>query len=268
MSSKRPIITAITDFGEGYYAGALKGAILDVCSEAHIVDITHDCTAHDVQEAAFTLLCTYPYYPADTVHLVVVDPGVGSARRGIIVSTEKYRFVGPDNGVFSFVYARERVLQVVSIDSRKYFRPTVSPTFHGRDIFAPVAAWLAHGSSLEEFGAPIIDYTRMDFSKVKKNKENLLSGWVIHVDKFGNVITNLSPEETFQLLSRRGTPYFVIKGREINKHYSFYAEAGSEELFSLVGSSGYYEIAAQKRAAAEILNVNRGEPVDLKLQTA
>ena len=258
----------ITDFGEGYYAGAVKGTILDVCSDARIVDITHACTSHDIQEAAFTLLCTYPYYPSDTIHMVVVDPGVGSARRGIIVSTDKHRFVGPDNGVFSFVYARERVQEIVSIDSQKYLFPTVSPTFHGRDIFAPVAAWLAQGTSLKEFGSPVTDYTRMDFSMVQKSGENLLSGSVIHVDKFGNVITNLSPKETFQLLGTRGTPHFVIKGREIKTHYSFYAEADSGELFSLVGSSGYYEIAAQKRAAAEILKVSRGEPVELKLQEA
>ena len=266
MSVDRPMITVITDFGDGHYTGALKGAILNVCPDTQIVDITHDCTAHDVEEAAFTLLCIYPYYPLNTIHLVVVDPGVGSERRGIVVSTGKHYFVGPDNGVFSFVYARERVQEVVSIESSKYFRPEVSPTFHGRDIFAPVAAWLARGTPLKEFGTEITDYVQMDVSMVQKNGENLLSGSVIYIDRFGNIITNFSPEETHRLLGKHGTPNFVIKGRKIKKHCRFYAEADAEELFSLVGSSGHYEIVAQNRSAAEILNVNRGETVELKFQ--
>lgn len=260
-----PIITLITDFGEGYYAGAVKGTILDICPQANIVDITHNISSHDVLEAAFTLLCSYPYYPKRSIHVVVVDPGVGSERRGIIVETKGFYFVGPDNGVLSFVYDRESVERVISIDARQYFRKQVSATFHGRDLFGPVAAWLARGTRLEQFGEEIRDYTGMAFLPIQQSGPNQVEGVVIHIDKFGNVITSISPEQVFELLGQEGTPRFYMNEREITCHYRFYAEAESDEIFSLVGSSGYYEIAAHRRPAAEILGVQRGEKIVLEM---
>ncbi|MDA2929093.1 SAM-dependent chlorinase/fluorinase [Acidobacteria bacterium AH-259-O06] len=262
---KRPIITLITDFGEGYYGGAVKGAILDICPDAHIIDITHDIGSYDVLGGAFTLLCTYPYYPKGSIHVVVVDPGVGSGRRGIIVSTKDYYFVGPDNGVFSFVFNREPVEDVISIDSPGYFRKQVSATFHGRDVFGPVAAWLAKGTELDEFGEKIQDYTGTALLPVEQVGKNRLEGIVIHVDKFGNVITSMSPDQVFDLLGEAGVPKFFLNGQEISHHCRFYAEAARGQIFSLVGSSGYYEIAAHRKRAADILGVERGAKVELEL---
>ena len=266
-SKRRPIITLITDFGEGYYVAAMKGVILDICQDACIVDITHDIRSHDVLEGAFTLLCTYPYFPPKSVHVAVVDPGVGSERRGIIVSTNDHYFVGPDNGVFSFVYNREQVRKVVSIESQLYQRGTVSPTFHGRDAFSPVAAWLALGTQLEKFGQEIDDYAGATVLPVQKVEENRLEGMVIHVDKFGNVITSISRDNATELLGNEGTPKFFLNGQEVTHHYSFYAQAAPGEIFTLIGSSGYYEIAAHKERAADILGVARGDKVQLELVT-
>ena len=265
VAEGRPIITLITDFGEGYYVAAMKGVILDICRDACLVDITHDIRSHDVLEGAFTLLCTYPYFPSKSVHIVVVDPGVGSERRGIIVATNDHYFVGPDNGVFSFVYNRESVKKVISIESQLYLRGTISPTFHGRDAFSPVAAWLALGTPLEKFGEEIKDYSGATVLPVQKMEDNRIEGMVIHVDKFGNIITSISPENTAELLGNSGTPKFFVNGQEITHHYSYYAEAAPGEIFALIGSSGYYEIAAHRSRAADILGVERGEKVQLEL---
>ena len=264
---ERPIITLITDFGEGYYVAAMKGVILDICRSACLVDITHDIRSHDVLEGAFTLLCTYPYFPPKSVHIAVVDPGVGSERRGIIVATKDHYFVGPDNGVFSFVYNREPVKKVISIESQNYFRGTVSPTFHGRDAFSPVAAWLALGTPLEKFGEEIEDYSGATVLPVQKVEDNRIEGMVIHVDKFGNIITSISPETATEQFGYSGSPKFFVKGQEITHSYSYYAEAAPGEIFALIGSSGYYEIAAHRSRAADILGVQRGEKVQLELHT-
>ena len=267
VTGERPIITIITDFGEGYYVAAMKGVILDICRSACLVDITHDIRSHDVLEGAFTLLCTYPYFPPKSVHIAVVDPGVGSERRGIIVATKDHYFVGPDNGVFSFVYNRESVKKVISIESQNYLRGTVSPTFHGRDAFSPVAAWLALGTPLEKFGEEIEDYSGATVLPVQKVEDNRIEGMVIHVDKFGNIITSISPDTAAEQFGYSGSPKFFVKGQEITHSYSYYAEAAPGEIFALIGSSGYYEIAAHRSRAADILGVERGEKVKLELHT-
>ncbi len=267
VTGKRPIITMITDFGEGYYVAAMKGVILDICRNACLVDITHDIRSHDVLEGAFTLLCYYTYFPPNSVHIAVVDPGVGSERRGIIVATKDHYFVGPDNGVFSFVYNREPVKKVVSIESQVYLRGTISPTFHGRDAFSPVAAWLALGTPLEKFGEEIEDYSGATVLPVQKVEDNRIEGMVIHVDKFGNIITSISPETAAEQFGYSGSPKFFVKGQEITHNYSYYAEAAAGEIFALVGSSGFYEIAAHRSRAADILAVERGEKVQLELHT-
>jgi S-adenosylmethionine hydrolase len=259
----RPIITLTTDFGEGHYAGVMKGVILDLCPDASIIDITHNVAAHDILEGAFQLLCSYPYFPAGTVHLAVVDPGVGSDRRGIVVATDKYFFVGPDNGLFSFIYPRETVKKVISIETREYLRQPVSPTFHGRDVFAPVVAWLARGTELEALGPEIKDYVCSATLPVEKRAPNLLEGEVAYVDKFGNIITSITPENVLKLLNRSGSPRFLVNGHQVDLHHRFYAEAPPKELFSLVGSSGYYEISVPGQRAADQLGVERGHKIQL-----
>ena len=262
-----PIITFTSDFGNReYYVGAVKGTILNICPSARIVDVSHEVSSHDLLEGAFTLVCTYAHYPAKTIHLVVIDPGVGSKRRGIIVSTDHYYFVAPDNGVLSLLDCQENINRVISIETERYFRRPISPTFHARDIFGPVAAWIARGIDIANFGPDVKDYCRLKLPPVQKLSENRLGGVVLHIDKFGNVITNISPREVSALLGpERTLVRFLANGQEITAHCRFYAEAPGGKIFSLTGSSGYYEIAAFKQSAAKLLNLKCGGEVQLEL---
>ena len=261
----RPIITLTTDFGGGHYVGAMKGVILDICPDTSIVDITHDVASHNILDGAFSLLCAYSYFPSRTVHLAVVDPGVGSDRRGIVVVTEKYFFVGPDNGIFSFIYNQESVQKVIAIESDKHTRQPISPTFHGRDVFAPIAAWLVRGTPIEELGTEIKNYLNAGIPPVKKISSAHLEGTVIHIDTFGNVITNITPEHVSQLLDNNDLLRFSVHGQQISQHYRFYAEAPPEQIFYTISSSGYYEIAISERRAADTLEVEHGHQIDLEM---
>ena len=265
--STDPIITFTSDFGRReHYVGAVHGAILSICPRARIVDISHELAPHEILEGAFTLLGAYSCYPAKTVHLAVVDPGVGSKRRGIIVCTDRYRLVGPDNGIFSLIYQREKVGKVVSIEREAYFRKPVSPTFHGRDIFGPVAAWLACGTEVGEFGPEVQDYQRIELSSPRKIGKTRLEGAILWIDRFGNAITNISPEDIRSLLPGGTRPRsFFVGGQEITTHYRYYAEAEGDELFALLGSSGYYEIAARGKSAARLLNLVGGAKVEVEM---
>src|SRR6188474_1705476 len=159
----RPVIGLLTDFGtRDHYAGTMKAVILGICPEATLVDITHDIPAHDMLTATLELAAAYRYFPAGTIFLVVVDPGVGSARRGLVADTGDYRFVAPDNGVLSLVFHEARPRKVVDLTERRYARPTVSKTFEGRDRFAPAAGWLAKGIELTALGRPAADFHRLD----------------------------------------------------------------------------------------------------------
>ncbi len=268
MTSTCPIITFTSDFGSReYYVGAVKGAILSVCPEVKIVDISHEVASHDLLEAAFTLLCAYAFFPCGTIHLMVVDPGVGSRRRALIVSTDQYNFIAPDNGVLSLVCQRERVKQIISIETENYFRKPVATTFHGRDIFGPVAAWMAQGVAINQFGPEVREYVRLSMPNVQRLAENRVEGTVLHVDRFGNIITSLSPRQVATTLGKESEVVrFRVDGKEISDHYRFYAEASPQEAFSLLGSSGYYEIVVQRRSAAELLGVGRGARVVLEVK--
>ncbi len=265
--STDPIITFTSDFGRReYYVGAVHGAILSICPRARIVDISHEFAPHGILEGAFTLLGAYACYPAGTVHLAVVDPGVGSTRRGIIVCTDRYRLVGPDNGIFSLIYQREKVEKVISIESESCFRKPVSPTFHGRDIFGPAAARLACGTDVSEFGPEVQDYQRIELPLPHKVGRTKLEGAILQIDRFGNAITNISPEDVRSQLSAKTRPLsFFAGGQEITAHYRYYAEAERDEVFSLLGSSGYYEIAAQGTSAARLLKLAEGAKVEVEI---
>ncbi len=265
-----PIITFTSDFGNReYYVGAVKGTILNICPSARIVDISHEVGSHDLLEGAFTLLCTYAHYPVNTIHLVVIDPGVGSKRQGIIISTDHYYFVGPDNGVLSLLDRREKINHVISIEAEHYFRRPISPTFHARDIFGPVAGWIAQGTDITNFGPDVKNYSRLKLPPIQKLSENRLGGFVLHIDKFGNVITSISPREVSTLLGpERTLVRFLVNGQKISVHCRFYAEAPTGKIFSLIGSSGYYEIAAFKKSAAKLLNLKCGAEVQLELTRA
>ena len=250
QSPSLPVITLLTDFGTAdYFVGAVKGAILSVNPLAVIADITHEIPPQDVAAGAFTLLAAYKTFPPGTVHVAVVDPGVGSARRPIIVSANEQFFVGPDNGIFTYIYDREPSHRTFHVTSDRYFRPSPSSTFHGRDIFAPVAAALSKGVALEDFGAEINDEVRLP------SLEDPLR--IIHIDRFGNCVTNI----TRDLL--RGEMDLDINGRTLSEFRSFYGEGSATEPFAIWGSAGFLEISVNGGSAAKMLGVKRGDEVRL-----
>lgn len=263
-----PIITFSSDFGSsGPYVGAVKGAILQICPPARIVDISHEISSHNILEAAFNLACSYSYFPAGTIHLAVVDPGVGSERRGIVVSTERYRFVGPDNGLFTLVYQREKVKQVVSIESKRHCRETVSATFHGRDVFGPATAWLACGTDPQHLGPEVTDWHRLSLTLLQREAPDRVGGVVLQVDRFGNVITSVHDRELRDLLgSAPELVEFSAGRRRIGRRCRTYAEAPAGELVYLEGSSGYYEIAISEASAARVLGLKVGDPVQVTVR--
>ncbi|MDX6269336.1 MAG: hypothetical protein QOD28_559 [Acidobacteriota bacterium] len=281
-------ITLLTDFGAAdYFVGALKGAILSVNSHAQIVDITHEIVAHDVQAGAFTLLAAYDSFPPGTIHVAVVDPGVGSTRRPLLIATDSYFFIGPDNGLFSYVCERERDVRVYQLTNEKYFRAHVSATFHGRDIFAPIAGALSNGVAPEAFGELVDDYVRLaPLAPVREGGgDEGAAAWsatIIHVDRFGNLVTNITRRELAGTEFARGAK-LEIGGREISSFRRFYADAAGDgvthsasgeteaaggggadaacELFAIWGSAGFLEIAANRASAAGLLGAERGQAV-------
>jgi len=247
----------------------MKGVILDIVPEAAIVDISHAVQAFDVLDGALAISQAYSYFPPRTVHLVVVDPGVGTTRRPIIASSDGYHFVAPDNGVLSMVYAREERIQVRHITSDHYFRQPVSQTFHARDVFAPVAAYLAKQVDSHKFGDEIEDYVRFAAPKPKATGGNRMRGVVLKVDKFGNLITNVTPADVPALFSAKAPAFQIVVGsREITAIHSSYAEGAPGEVFGILGSMGYLEIVANRAAAAQITGASKGSEVSIILGDA
>lgn len=263
----RPIITLTTDFGTNdHFVGAMKGVILDIVPEAQIVDICHSVQAFDVLDGALTISQAYSYFPNRTVHVVVIDPGVGTARRPIVASSDKYHFVAPDNGVLSLVYAREQRIHVRHITSEHYFLQPVSNTFHARDIFSPVAAYLAKEVDSLKFGEEVEDYVRFSAPKPKAVDENRLRGVVLKIDRFGNLVTNISPQDAPMLFGAAGKAFKIVVGsREITEIHSAYAEGAPGEVFGVLGSMGFLEIAANRGAAAQLTGASKGSDVTIVL---
>ncbi len=266
-SSLRPppsslsVVSLLTDFGTAdYFVGAMKAAILCVNPQAVIVDLTHEIPPHDIQAGAFTLLAAYKTFPSKTVHVGVVDPGVGSTRRPILVICREHFFVGPDNGLFGYIYEREREARVIHLTNEKYFREPLSKTFHGRDLFAPVAGAVSKGVAPEELGSEISDYIRLAPLATKKLEDGTLEASVIHVDRFGNCVTNITREDLTEEMLMKGARV-VIRGQEITSFRKFFAEeeGKADELFAVWGSAGFLEIAAFQTSAARILGIERGE---------
>ena len=261
------LITLLTDFGTAdYFVGAMKGTILSLCSEAKIVDITHEIPPQDIQDAAFTLLAAYKSFPADTIHLAVVDPGVGSARRSILARCAGQFFVGPDNGIFSYVFARDSATTVFNIQNQEFFRHPVSTTFHGRDVFAPVAAALACGVEPSSFGEEVSDWVRLESLSPVKHEDGTIEARIIHVDRFGNCITNLTKEHLNDELMANGWQ-LSISGRSIDSLRTFFGDEGTGErndVFAIWGSAGFLELAARNASAAELLKARVGQPVQFR----
>lgn len=264
LSSRQPapIITLLTDFGTNdYFVGAVKGAILSVNPHVRLVDITHGITAHDVEEAAFVLLNAHSVFPAGTIHLAVVDPGVGSSRRPLLIRASDQYFVGPDNGIFSYVCERSGAELIVHLRNEKYFRKPVSQTFNGRDIFAPVAAALSSGVPAEKLGDVVDDYVRLKPLNAA-NGDGTVTGRIIHVDHFGNCVTNLTRANVESL---GASVKLQVKGRSIASLRNYFAEEKDSraKLFGVWGSAGFLEIAAKNESAAKIAKLKRGDKVVL-----
>ncbi|MEJ2006839.1 MAG: SAM-dependent chlorinase/fluorinase [Acidobacteriota bacterium] len=266
MAGKQ-VITITTDFGEDdHFVGVMKGVILKINPYAGIVDINHRVNSYDIFDGAYSLVQSYHYFPAGTVHLVVVDPGVGSERRPILVETRDYKFVAPDNGVLSLVYEREESFEVRHITADRYFLNPVSNTFHGRDIFAPVAAWVSRGLEAAQLGNVITDYARYTSLRPNWEDDTLLKGAAIKVDKFGNVITNIRPDDVPQLFKENPPPFHItVNGHKITQLYESFSAGKPSEVFAVVGSSGFIEICTNRNSAAKALGVDRGAEVEVAM---
>jgi S-adenosylmethionine hydrolase len=258
----RPVIALLSDFGaRDHYAGTMKAVALGICPDATLVDITHDVPPHDVLTAARELAASYRYFPPGTVFLVVVDPGVGSARRGIAAETADFRFVAPDNGVLTAVLRETPPRRVVELTERRYARATVSRTFEGRDRFAPAAAWLAKGIELTALGRPAGDYIKIDIPLPDVSAERIV-GQVLRVDRFGNLVTNID-RKAFEKLAQAGAIQISAGDRPVARFVSTYAEAAPGEVCALFGSTDHVEIAINAGSAAEGLGLTRGSPVTI-----
>jgi len=265
--ARTPIVTLTTDFGlNDHFIGAMKGVILSIEPDAHIVDICHAVQAFDVLDGALSISQAYSYFPSGAVHVVVVDPGVGTARRPIVVTSERHHFVAPDNGVLSLIYQREERLSVRHVTGEHYFLQPVSQTFHARDIFAPVAAYLAKGVDPAKFGEEVSDFVRFSAPKPKAVNETTLRGVVLKVDRFGNLITNIAPPDAPMLFGANPSGFKIVVGsREITEIKDAYAQGAPGEVFGILGSMGYLEIAANRGAAAQIMGVGKGADVNIVL---
>ena len=260
----RPIVALLSDFGSrDHYAGAMKGVILGISPEAALVDISHDIPPHDVQTAAFELAAVYRYFPPGTVFLIVVDPGVGSARRGLAVDTGDYRLVAPDNGVLSLVFQEMPPKRVVELTERRYARPTVSRTFEGRDRFAPAAAWIAKGVQLSALGRPVSDYRLLDLPMPRSDGDGVV-GEVLRVDRFGNLVSNID-RKAFDKVAQRGSIKIAVGTHEIGRLVETYADIGEGEVCALFGSTDHLEFAANSASAVERLDLGPGALVVVSL---
>ncbi len=253
------VITLTTDFGlDDAYVAAMKGVILGINPEARLVDICHTVRPQAISQGAFILSTAYPFFPAGTVHLVVIDPGVGSERKAIIMRTPSAYFVAPDNGVLSYVVndcsTKKEQLETISITNSRYWRSPVSATFHGRDIFAPVAAYLSLGHQPDDFGERIASVKTLQFAGPLQNPDGSINGTILHIDSFGNLITNI---RHCDLPSEPGKILTEISGRKITGLAHTYADG--EGLIALMGSSGYLEISVKNGSAGDMLGAEVGD---------
>lgn len=261
---KRPVITLLTDFGlADHYVAAMKGVILGITPEAELIDITHEITPYAIAEAAYTLAQTWKYFPEGTTHVAVVDPGVGSSRRAVAAEVGTHCFVAPDNGILSMVLESARDAKIHEISNFQYFRQPVSSTFHGRDVFAPVAAHLAKGLAIAKLGGPVSDLVPGYFAKPTRLGNSHWAGTVLKIDRFGNIITNLEWDDFRDVAE---FPFRIKLGSRIISHcHANYAAAPAGQPFALKGSSGYVEVSINQEHAASTLHAVPGMSLELVL---
>ena len=256
----RPVIALLTDFGTAdHYAGTMKGVIVGICPDVTLIDITHDIPPHDVMAGALELAAAYKYFPVGTIFVAVVDPGVGSARRGLAADTGDYRFVAPDNGVLTQVLRETPAKKIVELTERRYARPTVSRTFEGRDRFAPAAAWIAKGTQFAALGRAVPEIQKLDIPVPTVNADSV-RGVVLRVDRFGNLVTNID-RKTVERLGQAGAMSIDAGGHTISRLVATYAELPADGVGALFGSTDHLELAAPSSSAAERLALARGAAV-------
>jgi len=259
-----PIITLTTDFGNSdHLVGAMKGVILNINPAATIVYLNHSVVPYDILDGALSLANAYKYFPSRTIHVVIVDPGVGTDRRPLLVSGEKQFFVAPDNGVLSMIYEREPCT-VRHVTAEHYFLNPISPTFHGRDVFAPTAAWLSKTMQTEAFGDVVTEFVRFTMPKAKTNGQ-AVKGVVLRVDVFGNLMTNLAAEDIPIGALDGGSVKIAVNGKPVAKFAKTFAAGSPGEPIALLGSAGFVEIAVNRGSAARTLGASRGAEVTLDL---
>lgn len=259
----RRVITLLTDFGgSDPFVGVMKGVILEINPDAVIVDLYHGTTAHDPSEAAFLLVTSYRYFPKGTIHVAVVDPGVGGPRRPILATCDGHLFVGPDNGLLGPVAERGGPSSVRAITAARYFLQPVSATFHGRDIFAPVAGHLSLGAEPDRFGHPIEDYVHLTLPRPSQCGARSIKGEILHIDRFGNLVTNIAREDLERLAS--GGPVTVLQveiaGRTL-PIVAYYAKVAPGAPGAVIGSANYIEIFVHQGDASQLLRAGRGSEV-------
>ncbi len=262
------LITFTTDFGlTEHYVGVMKGVIYGINPAVAMLDISNAVQPFDILDGALAISQAYTFFPKDTIHLVVVDPGVGGSRRPILVTAGQYLFVAPDNGVLSFVYEREERVSVRHITSDHYFLSPVSNTFHGRDVFAPVAAYLSKGVDAAKFGDTITDYVRFAVPKPKAISANSWKAVVLKTDRFGNLITSITPAGLPQVFDGSCRSFKLTVGKaEITKLCSSYAQGAAGELFAILGSTGFLEVSANKGAASRLAGADKGSEVTVTIE--
>ncbi|WP_448591109.1 SAM hydrolase/SAM-dependent halogenase family protein [Thermoflexus hugenholtzii] len=277
------VITLTTDFGdEDGYVGTMKGVILSIAPDVRLVDLSHHIPPQDIRRAAFVVAEAAPYFPPGTIHVAVVDPGVGSGRRALIVETERALFVGPDNGLFSFILEDHPEARCYAIEESAYRLPQVSYTFHGRDIFAPAAAHLARGVPPAAFGPPVMDPVRLPSPRLELEEERIV-GEILHADRFGNLVTSIGRLQwqgaalvlqpafgplarRFPILFRAGEARVEVGDRVLSGILHTFAEAKPGELIAYPGSSGFLEIGLVNGCAAAALEARRGDPVVVRVR--
>lgn len=257
------IISLITDFGlRDNFVGVMKAAILRINPHVQIVDICHEIKPQDILQAAFLLKGSFKYFPCGSIHLVVVDPGVGSKRKSIIVRTRDYFFVGPDNGVLSLALKGEVPIEVVGITNSRYFLKPVSDTFHGRDIFSPVAAYLSKGESPDKFGKSIKFFKELELPKIKISSRSL-RGEIIYIDRFGNLVSNIDKDMLENFIKNKKFKIF-IKKKTIDKLSHAYAKGTPLKPIALIDSFNHLEIALNRTSARDYFGVDKGDEIMIK----
>ncbi len=265
MPSAISLVTLLTDFGEtDYFVPSMKGVMLGINSQIRTIDLSHGIPAHGIEQAAFFLKSCYEYYPDGTVHVVVVDPDVGSDRRAIIVSTARHFFIAPDNGVLSFIFKEETSVEVRAIENKQYRLDSAGATFDGRDLFAPSAAWLTKGQSPGSYGRLISDYVTLPDDSPKMNQQ-VLEGCIMYIDHFGNAITNITPAEmeTFRSVTKAEYAGLRVGDLTIKGLKAYYGEGATGLPELLINSNGHLEIFVKQGRAVERCGLHVGQKVEL-----